>query len=331
MAKRTVLSCLVIVATWLLASGEEIRVLQGGDNGDPLVRGLSGQCFKFEGRSGAWYSAISTPSFQWNMKLQSYETCPANSNNFVTGVGLTFFKQGHATKRIEVSVVNPLSAAVDCGGMSVSHCLGAGSLEVLIDSERYVVGGDYKFHGGTGRVVAFNTFYSCSRSWYDYDISHATHGTVDMTTTRIGRNMKTLQPYADVFDVIKGLKDTMIDKEACETWIDDRRKYDDLFQQPGHYTTVVVHTETMSLHMEYKHENENCHAHSLDVWISSVSPLLLKQTWEGVIGETKDLSYTPQHEQPKSVPRLEALKYGEDSEYEVNSPFSTRCKGCILS
>ena len=37
----------------------------GGVNGDPLIMGLSGQLFKFDGRSGAWYSAVSSPSFQW--------------------------------------------------------------------------------------------------------------------------------------------------------------------------------------------------------------------------------------------------------------------------
>ena len=100
-----------------------------------------------------------------------------------------------------------------------------------------------------------------------------------------------------------------------------------------YYSTLVVHTDTISLHMEYKQENGRCRAHPLDTWFSSVSPLLLEQTWEGAIGETKHLSYKPQHEQqqPKSVQRLEALKYGKDSDYEVNSLFSTRYKGCIQS
>ena len=37
----------------------------GGSNGDPIIMGLSGQVFKFDGRSGAWYSGISAPSFQY--------------------------------------------------------------------------------------------------------------------------------------------------------------------------------------------------------------------------------------------------------------------------
>ena len=345
-AKRTVLSCLVMGAiglvaifggdrrrlSWLLASEEETRKLQGRVNGGPMIMGLSGQLFRFEGRSGDWYSAISTSSFQWNMRLQSHDTCPGNSNNFVTGVGLTFVKQGQYNKQIEVTIGNHYSVDVGCGGMSMSHCLGAGSLEVVIDGKRHVVGGDYKFHDGTGRIVAFNTFYPCSRRWYEFDVHHApTHATDDTMPLPNGRHRTTHEPNAEVFDVIKGLKDTMIDKEVCEKWIDDRRKNGDLFQQLGHYTTVVIHTDTISLHMEYKQENDRCRAHSLHAWVSSVSPLLLEQTWEGVIGETKDLSYKPQHEQPKSVHRLEALKYDKDSDYEVRSPFSTRCKGCIHS
>ena len=38
-----------------------------GVNGDPIIMGLAGQIFKFEGRSGAWYSAASAKSFQWNI------------------------------------------------------------------------------------------------------------------------------------------------------------------------------------------------------------------------------------------------------------------------
>lgn len=33
-------------------------------NGDPIIQGLAGQVFRFDGRNGAWYSAVSAPSFQ---------------------------------------------------------------------------------------------------------------------------------------------------------------------------------------------------------------------------------------------------------------------------
>ena len=43
-------------------------------------------------------------------------------------------------------------------------------------------------------------------------------------------------PQGGVFDVITGLKDTMIDKEQCDLWINERMRWGDLFEQPGHYS-----------------------------------------------------------------------------------------------
>ena len=132
-----------------------------GVNGDPLIMGLSGQLFKFEGRSGAWYSAVSSPSMQWNMRIQSYETCPSDSNTFVSGVGLSF-KTATSERNIEVAVPNPYHVHVGCGAGSKEYCLGAGSLELIIDGDKHVIGGDYTFKDGTGRIIAFNTFHACT-------------------------------------------------------------------------------------------------------------------------------------------------------------------------
>ena len=94
------------------------------------------------------------------MKIQEYETCPSDSNNFVSGIGLTF-KKGWKKQRIEVNVVNSYNVNVGCGADSVAHCLGAGSLELVIDGVKHIVGGDYTFKDGTGRIVVFNTFHQC--------------------------------------------------------------------------------------------------------------------------------------------------------------------------
>ena len=80
--------------------------------------------------------------------------------------------------------------------------------------------------------------------------------------------------------------------------------------------------------MEYKQENERCDAHSIDVWISSVSDALVSETWEGVIGETKDPTFKSNGQQV-SVDRVKVLKFEKDTDYEVLSPFSTKCKGCV--
>eukprot|EP00545_Synedropsis_sp_CCMP1620_P003609 CAMPEP_0119026834 /NCGR_PEP_ID=MMETSP1176-20130426/36126_1 /TAXON_ID=265551 /ORGANISM="Synedropsis recta cf, Strain CCMP1620" /LENGTH=272 /DNA_ID=CAMNT_0006982639 /DNA_START=51 /DNA_END=866 /DNA_ORIENTATION=- len=271
--------------------------------------GLNGKLFKFEGRSGAWYSAISTPSIQWNMKLQTYESCPEHSSNiFLSGVGLTFLKKGTTRKRIQINVVNPYNVDVGCGGLPVSHCLGAGTLELVIDGVKHVVGGDFKFHDGTGRIIAFNTFYQCSRKWSGFDVSPATSTHSDDVGIQSGRRLHVMEPEADVFDIIGGLKETMVDREACEKWLRDRKQYDDLFKQPGRFSSVIIRTEAISLHLEYKQESDRCHSHSIDVWISSVDPGLLEENWKGIIGETKNGSYSSKYRVQKSVNRTTALQ-----------------------
>jgi hypothetical protein len=130
-----------------------------GVNGDPLIMGLSGQLFYFDGRSGAWYSAVSTKSFQWNMRTQVFENCPADSNNFISGVGFTI-----GNRKVEVNVVNAYNVDVGCGSGNEQHCLGSGSLELIIDGAKHTFGGDYSFKDGTGRIVAFNTYHQCKLS-----------------------------------------------------------------------------------------------------------------------------------------------------------------------
>jgi hypothetical protein len=300
----------------------------GGVNGDPLIIGLSGQLFFFDGRSGGWYSAISTPSFQWNMELQTYKNCPYHADNFVSGVGFTFYnRKGKAQKKVKVNVVNPQRGVnIGCGKGS-ANCLGSGSLEVIIDGVKHVTGGDYKFKDGGGRIVAFNTFYQCSRKWYDFDVRPPTleeEGTGLLAGRRLNNDER------NVFDVITGLKPTMIDEHVCQKWMTDREERDDLFDQAGHWSTVIIETKDITLHLEYKQQNELCESHSIDVWVSSVSASLLEEEWEGIIGETKDASYDGNNRSVMAKPksRAKVLKYAKDHDYEVVSPFATKCKGC---
>jgi hypothetical protein len=74
-----------------------------------------------------------------------------------------------------------------------------------------------------------------------------------------------------------------------------------------------------------KQENERCSAHSLDVWMSEVSPALMVEDWEGIIGETKAPLTGPKKD---LYSRQEILKFADDAAYEALSPFSTKCKGC---
>jgi hypothetical protein len=131
----------------------------------------------------------------------------------------------------------------------------------------------------------------------------------------------------NVFEVLDHLKKTMIDPVDCENWINDRKAYNDLFLQPGRSSTVIIETDDITLHLEYRQESERCDAHSIDVWIASISPTLLEQKWEGIIGETKKDAVSPSVEQTMTD-RLEVLKFKDDKDYEVVSPFSSKCNGC---
>ena len=113
--------------------------LSVGTSSDPMILGLDGRVFKFMGNSGSWYSVISAPSFQWNMKVQKFEECPDFSDTFTIDFGLSLFDLNRRLHNIEVSVVNEFNTDVGCSGrwglgMGKSYsCLAAGSLELAID------------------------------------------------------------------------------------------------------------------------------------------------------------------------------------------------------
>jgi hypothetical protein len=134
-----------------------VKTINPGVNGDPLIMGLLGQLFEFDGHSGCWYSAVSTPSFQWSRLIQQYETCPAHSDSFGSGVGLNFFTAGCKARRVKVNVANPYDVNVGCSD-ETTNCLGSGV--------SHIVGGDYTFKDGSGHILAYNTFHQCSWKWY---------------------------------------------------------------------------------------------------------------------------------------------------------------------
>jgi len=48
--------------------------------GDPIITGLQGQIFKFDGRSDAWYANVASKSLQWNVGFHKFDTCPENED-----------------------------------------------------------------------------------------------------------------------------------------------------------------------------------------------------------------------------------------------------------
>jgi len=289
--------------------------------------GLAGQIFKFEGRSGSWYSAASAKSFQWNMRTQKFEDCPVGSDTFLTGIGLTVFGKNKKTHKVEVNVVNPYTVNAGCGMKNDKErdygCLGAGSLELVIDGHKFTQSIDMSFDDNTGRVIAFNTIGKCSRRWFDFDVAPR-----DARKLRHSRRLD-LMNGAGIFDVLSSTKDTSVDKEGCAAWTADRKKNNDILTQAGTQSTIVITTEKISFHVEYRQEWERCSAHSLDMWISEVEPDVAEEVWEGVIGETKDLSYDNKKGEKRYMARENALRFNSDEDYEVVSPYSTVCKACV--
>jgi len=177
------------------------------------------------------------------------------------------------------------------------------------------------FDDNSGRVVAYNTFAKCSRRWFDFDIT--------LRRRRQLRNQETFLQGAGIFEVLESTKDTVVGKDGCNAWMNERKESKDILQRTGTFSTVVIKTEKISLHVEYKQEWERCNAHDLDIWITEVDPEVAEEPWEGIIGETKNLGIMDKAEK-RFMGRMEALKFEDDEDYEVISSYSTECKACVV-
>ena len=99
------------------------------------------------------------------MKIEQFEGCPSGADKFVTGVGISVFDnknpKGKPLHTIEVNVANAHSVNTGCGLSLIKDndygCLGAGSLELVVDGKKTVRSIDYGFEDKLGRVIAYNT------------------------------------------------------------------------------------------------------------------------------------------------------------------------------
>lgn len=64
-------------------------------------------------------------------------------------------------------------------------------------------------------------------------------------------------------------------------------------------------------------------SHSLDAWITSVSPEFEAEHWTGIMGETKTLKFYPGSDEV-ITDRLQILKGTNDSDYEVYAMNGTK-------
>jgi hypothetical protein len=107
------------------------------------------------------------------MKTQMYETCPNHSNNFITGVGFSFFDpNGKKEREIEVRTwSNQTKSTLVVAALTLRRTALEQSLNIVLDSVKIVTGGDFKFNDGSGWILAFNAFHECSHKWwYDFEV-----------------------------------------------------------------------------------------------------------------------------------------------------------------
>merc|ERR1712176_953173 len=135
--------------------------------GDPIILGLKGQVFKFDGRDGGWYANIASKSFNWNMQFKEYPTCKEGSDVFISGMSLLTSKK----ESEDILIATTPYQIEECIGAD-KNCLGDGTLHISFDGGKSFVSnpGDYHY-GSHNRVVAHNTYGACSRRWYDYDVT----------------------------------------------------------------------------------------------------------------------------------------------------------------
>jgi len=294
-----------------------------GVQGDPVILGLKGQSFKFNGRDGGWYANVANRFFHWNMQFRKYPTCQEGSNVFVSGLSLITLKESDMQHQISGSNIlitttpEPIPECLEYN----RTCLGGGTLHISFDGGNTYVSdpGDYHY-GSRNRIVAHNTYAACSRRWHDYDITPKQN-----KFRNLGRRRVTVQEKKPLELQLEKNK-TMIDPEECMVWIDDRKNRNDLFRQKGLWSSLYIETHSVSFHIEYRQSNpdvpieKQCNFQSLDAWMTTVSENLDEQSWQGILGETKERIYNKQGQQILSDRHL-LLLGKEDINYEVDGPF----------
>lgn len=293
------------------------RILAGAQ-GDPLITGLKGQVFKFDGRDDAWYANLAAENFHWNMQFREHDTCPAGEDMFISG--FSFNIGDNPTNKILLSTTSEVIP--ECQNHPEEVCLGGGTLQISLDGgQTYITRpGDYSMNTPGYRIIAHNTYAACSRKWYDYNNDDSTNGETVVVNDPNRRRLQVLNKSATQYLIDQ--RGAMIDPSECERWTNDRMMNDDLFQQYGLWSTIHIETPIVAFHVEFRRSNlddpqkdiNQCSFESLDAWMTWVSPELKSQEWNGILGETR---YN------KSNDRAKLLRGKDDADYEVDGPFGT--------
>ncbi len=304
-------------------------------SGDPIIVGLNNQVLKFDGRSDAWYANLATDTFQWNMKFHQFSNCDNDEGMYITGMSFSVFDESQFPVLDSMETRKPMhSVAImvqdesayypGCEPDTSAPCLGYGSLKIILDDEVISMPGKYESSDREVTVVAYNIFGACSRRCFDcpkkdhnnkHDFSNGQHGRSSLRSKR-------------PVDYLLESGSDKVDFETCSKWVERRVRNDDLLLQAGGWSTIHVETKFISLHVEYRQNqdpNENCSSHSLDAWITDVSKDLHNQMWQGILGETRFKKLDSAGGQIISD-RSRLLAGKRDSDYEVSGAYGSDFK-----
>jgi len=336
----------------------------GGDlviatQGDPLILGLGGQLFQFDGRDQGWYANVHSPSLLWNMEFTEYNTCPKGENVFVSGIRLATTStsgdgnnnnKNHNSDVLIKTTTPEEQQKSQCNNNNDDNdndevCLGNGTLQISFDGGKTFTStpGDYHYGSSSARLVAHNTYAACSRKWHDYQVSSSSsssspnhnnsdnNGNLRGSTTTEVVVVEEEEEIPPLELLLENKKLTMVDiinPVECNEWIGKREQYGDLFDQRGLWSTVYIETPDVDFHIELRQSNPNnsnrpCKFQSLDVWMTRVSPKLQQEDWYGILGETKIPKLNEQTGEPILRDRYHILSSPRDEDYEVEGPYGT--------
>lgn len=288
--------------------------------GDPIIVGLKGQVIKFDGEDGKWYSNVATSGLNWNMQFRKYSGCPQDQDMYISGLSIST----DSISQSSILIATTMEPIPECRNQDDVVCLGGGMLHISFDGGNTFVSKPGDYHFSQVRLIAHNTYNSCSRKWHDYELTVANNDKQSSLRDK-SRRASEKKPEEKLLEQ----KAKMIDPVECQGWIQERQKLGDLFDQRGLWSTIEIETPLISFHIEFRQSNPQkedrlCDFQSLDAWISEVSNQLKQQEWSGILGETKERKFIPGTQVEIKKGRSLFLRGKQDADYEVKGPFGTK-------
>jgi len=289
----------------------------------PSVTGLSGQTFKFYGQQSyeegiTYYNILASPKMQWNMAPYHWPSCPKGSDMYLGDTGFSFGDNnsgGNSNHQLRFRITRRDERV--CTWNYSRACLAGGSFCMNLGKTARDVfyPGDYSIKtSGNGeiRVVAYNTNKYCMRRVIN---AGEEEEEVEASTSSSPQvNPKNRTPI----DYLRDTVSTATYPRECEAWINERERKDDLFSFNSDVSTVHVDTPYMQITIQVRQNKvateRTCFYAGMDVWITNISPMLLEDTFHGV------LEVNPAT--PSQAHAHRTLSYSSMVEHEVEGPFA---------